>query len=143
MKRNQSLNIIMRKPISFTLAIFLSLSFLATPGFSYSDCGKNCCCASDMTAMHPATPHPAQFNSNCCPEVAALPCGLKNSHQVEPPVCTLSVGRAHTYNPTLIVHNISDLFWTHNISEHKLFWLYADTSLQSSPIYLRYHSLLI
>jgi hypothetical protein len=133
----------MRKSLSLVLVIFLSLSFLATPGFSYSDCGKNCCCSSNMTPMQHTTNHQAQFKGNCCPEAAALPCGLKKSQDLEFPMCALSVCRAGTNNPAGIVVNLCDPFYANNINKHKIIRLLVDTSLQSSPIYLQHLSLLI
>jgi hypothetical protein len=133
----------MRKSLSMVLVIFLSLSFLATPGFSYSDCGKNCCCSSNMTALHHTATHPAQINGNCCPEVAALPCGLKKSQNFELPMCAISAGRAETNSSADAAVSIKAPFYSNIGFKHNRVWLSAGTFFQSSPIYLQHLSLLI
>lgn len=133
----------MRKSLSLLLVIFLSLSFLAAPGFSYSGCGKNCCCSSIMTSIHSTAEHPVQFKGNCCPEAAALPCGLRNSQGFELPICALSVFRAGTIYFSDTVANVSAPFCTNHINNYKIIRLLVATSLQSSPIYLHHLSLLI
>jgi len=133
----------MRKSLSLVLVIFLSLSFLATPGFSYSDCGENCCCSSNMTAIHHTATRPAQIKGNCCPEAASLPCGLKKSQKFEFPLCALSTARAETYGSADTAAFIKHLFYSNIGSNHNRVWLSASTFLQSSPIYLQHLSLLI
>ena len=133
----------MQKSFSSVLVIFLILSFLATPGFSYSDCGQKCCCSSNMTAMHPAAMHPAQIKGNCCPEAAALPCGLKKSRAFELPMCALSNARAESNGSAFSAAVLKDSFPGNIGIEHIRVWCSADTFLQSSPIYLQHLSLLI
>ena len=133
----------MRKSLSLVLVIFLSLSFLVAPGFSYSDCGKNCCCSSNMTAMHHTVNHTAQIKGNCCPEVAALPCGLKKSQSFELPMCAISTARAETFSSADTAAFIKGPFYSNIGFNHNRVWLSANTFLQSSPIYLQHLSLLI
>jgi hypothetical protein len=133
----------MRKSLSFVLVVLLSLSFLAAPGFSYSDCGENCCCSSNMTAMHHTVTHTAQIKGNCCPEVAALPCGLKKSQNFELPMCALSTARAETNSSADTAAFIKSPFYSNIGFNHKRVWLSANTFLLSSPIYLQHLSLLI
>jgi hypothetical protein len=133
----------MLKSLSSVLVIFLSLSFLATPGFSYSACGKNCCCSSNMTAMKHTTTHPAQIKGNCCPEAAAIPCGLKKSRSFELPMCAVSNARAESHGSANTAAHIKDSFFGNIGFEHNRVWLSANTFLQSSPIYLQHLSLLI
>jgi hypothetical protein len=133
----------MRKSLSLVLIIFLSLSFLAAPGFSYSDCGENCCCSSNMTAMQHNTNHQAVFKGNCCPEVAALPCGLKKSNDFEFPMCAVSNARAEANGFANAVAYIKAPFHSNIGFTYNRVWLSADTFMQSSPIYLQHLSLLI
>jgi hypothetical protein len=133
----------MQKSLSLVLAVLLSLSFLATPGFSYSDCGKNCCCASNMTALHHTATPPAQIKGNCCSEVAALPCGLKKSQDFELPVFAISAARAETNSAAVTAAYIKDPFYSDIGFKHNPERLSASTCLQFSPIYLQHLSLLI
>jgi hypothetical protein len=133
----------MRKLLSLALVIFLSLSFLAAPGFSYSDCGKNCCCSSNMTAMHHPVTHTAQIKGDCCAEVAALPCGLKKSQDFELPMCAVSNARAEANGSANAVAYIKVPFYSNIGFTYHRVWLSANTLLHSSPIYLQHLSLLI
>jgi hypothetical protein len=133
----------MKKSLSFALIVLLSLSLLATPGLSYSDCGKNCCCSSNMTAMHPTVLQPAQMKGNCCSEAAALTCSLKKSQDFELPMCALSAARAETNSSADSAPFIKSPFYSDiGFKRHRM-WLSANTFLQSSPIYLQHFSLLI
>lgn len=133
----------MRKSFSSALIIFLSLSFLATPGFSYSDCGKKCCCASNMTAMNHTTIHPDQIKGNCCSEAAKLPCGLKKSRAFELRMCAVSNARAKSNGFANTAVHVKDFFSGNMGFEYNCVWFSANTFLQSSPIYLQHLSLLI
>ena len=133
----------MQKSLSFVLVVLISLSFLATPGFSYSDCGKNCCCASNMTAPHHTATPPAQIKGNCCPEVADLPCGLKKSQDFELPLCAISTARAETNSAADTAAYIKDPLDNDIGFRHNRERFSASTSLQFSPIYLQHLSLLI
>lgn len=133
----------MRKPLSFTLVIFLSLSFFTATGFSNSDCGKSCCCSFSMERTHFSIKDHAQFNGNCCSKAAVYPCGFNSSPRFEIPMCTISVVRAGTNSSTSTVVNMSDSFYTNKIHKHNGFWLADKPSVQSSPIYLQHLSLQI
>lgn len=133
----------MRKPLSFILVIFLSLSFFTATGFSYSDCGKSCCCSSNMKGLHFRTKHQAQFNGGCCSKAALYPCGFNSSPRFELPICTISVVRADMHSLTTPVVNVSESFTNNKIHKHNGVWLAAKSSIQSSPIYLQHLSLQI
>jgi hypothetical protein len=133
----------MRKSLSLILVVFLSLSFLATTGFSYTDCGKNCCCSSNMNAMHRTAKHPAQIKGNCCPDVNALPCGLKKEQDFELPVCAISTARAETNSAAGTVAYLKVALYGNSGFKHKRVWFSASTFVQSSPTYLQHLSLLI
>ena len=133
----------MKKSFSLVLVIFLSLSFLAAPGFSYSDCGENCCCASNMTAMHHTATYPAEIQGNCCPEAASLPCSLEKSRDFELPMCAISNARIEANGFGDTAANIELPFCSDNKFKHNRMWLSAFTPLQFSPIYLQHLSLLI
>jgi hypothetical protein len=133
----------MRKSLSSVLVIFSTLIFLATPGFSYSGCGKNCCCSSNMTAMNHTAKHPVRIKGNCCPEVAAIPCGLKKSRAFELPMCAVSNARAQSNGFANTAVHVKDSFAGNIGFEYNRVWLSANTFLQSSPIYLQHLSLLI
>jgi hypothetical protein len=133
----------MQKLLSFVLVVFLSVSFLAAAGFSYSDCGRNCCCASNMTAPHHTGTPPAQIKGNCCPEAAAVPCGLKKSQDFELLVCAISAARAETNSAAVTAAYLKGSFSSDIGFKHNRERLSASNSLQSSPIYLQHLSLLI
>lgn len=133
----------MRKPLSFTLVIFLSLSFFTATSFSYSDCGKSCCCSSNTKGLHLTTKHQAQFRGDCCSKAAVYPCGFNSSQRFELPICTISVVRAGTNSLTITVVNVSESFINNKIHKHNGVWLAAKSSIQVSPIYLQHLSLQI
>ena len=133
----------MRKPLSFTLVIFLSLSLFTATGFSYFDCGKSCCCSSNMKGLHITIKHQAQFKGNCCSKAAVYPCGFNSSQRSELPICTMPVVRADTNSPSTSVVNVSESITNNKIHKHNDVWLAAKSSIQSSPIYLQHLSLQI
>ena len=133
----------MRKLLSFTLVIFLGLSYFTATGFSNSDCGKSCCCASNMKGLHITIKHQAQFKGNCCSKAAIYPCGFNSSRRSELPICTVSVVRADTNSPSTTVVNVSESFTNNKIHKLNGVWLAAKSSIQSPPIYLQHLSLQI
>ena len=133
----------MKKLISLTLAIILSLSLFAATGFSQSDCGQECCCSSNMQGMQHATKYQAQFKGDCCEQAPAHPCGFAKKRNIELPMYTLSAGRINTGTAVGASLVISESPSVNKLILPQQRWPLAQFSILSSPIYLQHRSLLI
>lgn len=133
----------MRRLISLTLVIFLSLSFIATTGFSYANCGKICCCAFNMKGLHLTQKIQAQFKGNCCSKSSMHPCGLTTGQNFEFQICTLPIVRSDTNSSSNLVVMLDNPLYTNKILNYKRVWLSAKNFIHSSPIYLQNLSLQI
>ena len=135
--------IYLQKILCFCLTMLFSLSFLATSGFSNSECGQMCCCSSKMNMKHPVIKNTVKLNGDCCAQTPAHSCGITGSNTVELPVCTLHVVRAETNGSSGTAVICSTPIYTGNIGILKYGSQFDESTVQSTPIYLQHLSFLI
>lgn len=133
----------MRKYLSLILAIALILSLFAATGFSRSDCGKVCCCVSKIQGLQHTAKYQAQINGNCCTDAPAHPCGFAKNHNIDLPMCTLSVCRTTAGSSAGTAVILNDPPYANKFIIVKSGSPLAKTYAVSSPIYLQHLSLLI
>jgi len=131
------------KTVSLVLAFLLGLSLFGTSAFSYSDCGKSCCCLINMQGMHHSVEVQARLVKNCCSTVSSYPCGLQSKQRIELPACNLSGVRADNHNHAERMVVSRTIISPDNFSSYLSPWCCAQKITQSSPLYLQNRSLLI
>ncbi len=132
-----------KKLISLTLAATFVMGLFASTGFSQSDCGRACCCSSNMPDMKHIISYQAQIDHGCCSQTAVHPCGLAKNQNLELPMVTLLAGRINSgtsVNASVsraATSSVNELVWIRDM------WPVDEIPVQFSPIYLQHLSLLI